>query len=299
MSFDGTEILKIFPPEKTGWPWTEATPSLPAIMSDGSPWPKISIVTPSFNQAQYLEETIRSVLLQGYPNLEYIIIDGGSKDGSLEIINRYEPWLSYRISEPDLGQSHAINKGWQRATGEIVSWVNSDDWYEPGTLNKVAEYFIENPDKNIVIGDCHLVNQDDLVFDNVFNIEKGFKDIIRFWEVRSIPTQPALFFRRKLLDIHGYLDPSLNYAMDYDLWLRFSRQNRFYHVEQFFANYRFHPGSKGGEQEWNRFIPEWKKVFRRYVGFNPGLWLIYFRIELRSFAKRIKHKAFSNDKQTN
>jgi glycosyltransferase involved in cell wall biosynthesis len=215
----------------------------------------------------------------------------------MEIIQEYSPYLRYWSSYKDSGQSDAINQGLRMATGEIVGWLNSDDWYEPGIFKAVANYFVKNPDKNIVMGDCHRINQSDLVFDNVFNIERGFKEIIKYWKVRSIPTQPTLFFRRKLLDIHGYLDPSLHYAMDYDLWLRFSHQNRFYHIEQFFANYRFHPGSKGGEQEWNRFIPEWKKVFRRYAGFNPGLWIIYFWIDLRSFVKRIRYKIFSNDIQ--
>ena len=107
------------PPGKIGWPWTEESSQLPEKMSDGSPWPRISIVTPSYNQGQFIEETIRSVLLQGYPNVEYIIIDGGSTDNSLEIIKKYEPWLAYWVSEPDRGQSHALNKGIQKATGDI------------------------------------------------------------------------------------------------------------------------------------------------------------------------------------
>ena len=106
------------PPGKRGWPWTEDSPQLPDTMPDGSPWPKISIVTPSLNQGPFIEETIRSVLLQGYPNLEYIIMDGGSTDESIEIIKKYEPWLAYWESEPDRGQSHAINKGFQRASGD-------------------------------------------------------------------------------------------------------------------------------------------------------------------------------------
>src|SRR4030042_6265175 len=115
------------PPQgKTGWPWTEESPQLHNTMPDGSPWPKISIVTPSFNQGQFIEETIRSVLLQGYSDLEYIIIDGGSKDDSIELIRKYEKWLTYWVSEPDHGQSHAINKGFRKASGEIVAWLNSD-----------------------------------------------------------------------------------------------------------------------------------------------------------------------------
>ena len=109
-------------PGTTGWPWREETRQLPNTLPDGSPWPRISIVTPSFNQGKYIEETIRSILLQGYPNLEYIIMDGGSNDGSLEIIKKYEPWLALWVSEKDRGQSHAINKGFLSSTGDVVAW---------------------------------------------------------------------------------------------------------------------------------------------------------------------------------
>jgi len=115
------------PKGKTGWPWTDETEQLPVKMSDGSDWPKISIVTSNYNYGHFIEETIRSVLLQGYPNLEYIIVDGGSTDNSVEIIKKYEPWLTYWVSEKDNGQASAINKGFSNASGEIYSWINSDD----------------------------------------------------------------------------------------------------------------------------------------------------------------------------
>ncbi len=127
------------PPDgNVGWPWTEEPEPLPDRMPDGRPWPRITIVTPSFNQREYLEETLRSVLLQGYPNLEYILIDGGSTDGSPALIRRYAQWLSHWVSEPDRGQSDAINKGFRSATGEIFAWLNSDDIYYPGVLARVA-----------------------------------------------------------------------------------------------------------------------------------------------------------------
>src|ERR1700758_987177 len=107
------------PIDKDGWPWTDDSPQLPDATVDGKPWPLLSVITPAYNQGQFIEETIRSVLLQGYPNLEYIIIDGGSKDGTVEVIRKYERWLSYWVTEPDNGQSHAINKGFRRARGEI------------------------------------------------------------------------------------------------------------------------------------------------------------------------------------
>ncbi len=130
--------LPAAPPGKAGWPWTAEGPSLLQTMPDGAPWPRISIVTPSFNQGQFIEETIRSVLLQGYADLEYIVIDGGSTDGSVGIIKKYKRWLTYWVSEPDRGQSHAINKGFARATGGVLAWLNSDDLYAPGALRKVG-----------------------------------------------------------------------------------------------------------------------------------------------------------------
>ncbi len=132
-------------PDREGWPWTEETPQLPERMADGSPWPCISVVTPSYNQGQYIEETIRSVLLQGYPNLEYIVMDGGSSDNSLEIIQRYSPWLTYWTSERDEGQADAINKGFERANGKLIAWLNSDDIYYPGTVASSARAFLDKP----------------------------------------------------------------------------------------------------------------------------------------------------------
>ncbi len=139
-------------PGKTGWPWTHTPQNTQAVTTEGRHWPKISIVTPSFNQGQFLEETIRSVLLQGYPNLEYIIIDGGSTDNSLEIIKRYEPWLSYWVSERDQGQTEALNKGFASASGEWMAWLNSDDIYLPGTLMKIARIIINNPAIHWLVG---------------------------------------------------------------------------------------------------------------------------------------------------
>src|SRR5215203_5523737 len=129
------------PSDRRGWPWTEESVPLPSMAVDGQTWPRISIVTPSFNQAPYLEETIRSVLLQGYPNLEYFVFDGGSTDGSVEILRRYAAFLDGWVSERDKGQSDAINKGLARCTGTIVNWLCSDDLLLPGALFRIAEAF--------------------------------------------------------------------------------------------------------------------------------------------------------------
>ncbi len=233
-------------------------------ISPSAALPRISVVTPSFNQGQYIEKTILSVLEQGYPDFEHIVIDGGSTDNTPDILKKY-PHLKW-ISEKDEGQADALNKGFRMASGDIIAWINSDDWYEPEAFNTVAMWFKENPDKNIVMGDCNLIDRNGTVFYVAENYERGFEEISRFWITGSIPTQPAIFFRKSLLDEFGYLDKSLHYAMDYDLWIRFAGKNRFYHIKKIVANYLFHEGSKGGiHQDWDKFIPDCKKVFKKHV----------------------------------
>ena len=155
-------------------------------------YPKISIVTPSFNQGKYIEQTILSVINQNYPNLEYIIIDGGSTDETVNIIKKYEPWITYWVSEPDRGQSHAINKGIEKCTGHIFNWLNSDDWYEPNTLFDVASGF--NSDKSIQFVSGYenhvMLNGDTSIHDGTF-LKKTLPETIECCEV----AQPSTFFR--------------------------------------------------------------------------------------------------------
>lgn len=187
-----------------------------------SPEPRISIVTPSYNQGKYLEKTILSVLEQGYPNLEYIIIDGGSSDESVEIIRKYQDRLAYWVSEPDRGQSHAINKGFERATGEIFGWLNSDDYYHRGALREVAEQFIANPDAGAVVGAGDMLVEKTgaitLVEPFPVTVNSLYGAVDRFF------AQPSCFFSRQAWIDCGPLDESLHLAMDLDLWLKIARK---------------------------------------------------------------------------
>ena len=210
------DLLAELPPApaaKSGWPWTEATPRPAGV--DAGTWPRITLVTPSYNQAAYLEETIRSVLLQGYPNLQYIVIDGGSTDGSIDIIRKYAPWLDYWVSEPDRGQSHAINKGLFRANGIWCNWLNSDDYLLPGALERIAVVAVESPAARLIAGRLRqLHTSGHLRPAPPLKLTGDPADDM----VNHRMAQPAMFYHRDCLP---QVDETLNLAMDFDLWMRF------------------------------------------------------------------------------
>lgn len=216
---------------------------------DSSSWPRISIVTPSYNQGQFIEETIRSVLLQGYPNLEYIIIDGGSTDNSVEIIKKYEEYLTYWVSEPDDGQYDAINKGFSRATGEIMAWLNSDDMYVPWTFKTVAEIFNKFkfvnwitgfPTSYNIHGSMVVVGAGQYRIYSKNFIRKGFYGPIGPWI-----QQESTFWRRELWEkAGGSMNTSYKYAADFELWQRFSTYDYLYTVTAVLGGFRHHPNQK-------------------------------------------------------
>ena len=230
------------PSGATDWPWNANGPPAAATMADGSPWPRISIVTPSFNQAGFLEETIRSVLLQGYPNLEYIVIDGGSTDRSPEILERYGEHLTYWVSEPDRGQTHAINKGFARATGEILAYLNSDDHYQPGALLALAEAFHKAPDADVIYGRLRYMAEDGTPQEVHAGRLESFADIADVWYVwwcgRQF-VQPEVFWRRRIAEACGLFREDLYYVMDYEYWLRMAAKGgRFVHFPRELASFR-------------------------------------------------------------
>lgn len=224
--------------------------------------PKISIVTPSYNQAPFLEATIQSVLSQNYPNLEYIIIDGGSTDGSVDIIHKYAEHLTYWVSESDNGQTDALIKGFNRATGDILGWLCSDDLLEPWTLQEVAEFFSQNPQARVVYGDTTWIDTKDRLLK--IRKELAFNRFILLYEHNFIP-QPSTFWRRDLYEEVGGLNTKFDVAMDADLWLRFSEITHLYHRRRPWSRMRIYP-----EQKTYRLLSQKnleKKILRqKYYG---------------------------------
>ncbi|PWD98998.1 glycosyltransferase family 2 protein [Marinilabilia rubra] len=226
--------------------------------------PKVTIVTPSYNQADFLEDTIQSVLNQTYPNIEYIIVDGGSTDGSVDIIKKYEDKLAWWVSEPDNGQSDAINKGFKHATGDIYNWLNSDDILYPDAVKIAVHYMQKYPQNEVVYGDR-------IVIDGKGRIIDAFEPVsvnrtLAAFNFR-IP-QEATFFTGKLWKKVNGLNESLHFAMDADLWMRFMRETSFLHIPFFIAAYRDHEESKSvyglGKTKSDKAIKEIKYLRKQY-----------------------------------
>lgn len=199
-------------------------------------YPKISIVTPSYNQGQFLEETIQSVIGQMYPNLEYIIIDGGSTDNSVEIIKKYEQHISYWVSEPDQGQSHAINKGFRKATGDILAWINSDDYYLPGTLKFIASQLKNVKTKTILFGNAmHMYHGTERVFGS--NVSKNFCEMD--FRIHDTIIQPSSFWNRSVLEEVGFLNEDMHYTFDWEWFIRAQSSSvQFKSVNNYLSVYR-------------------------------------------------------------
>lgn len=202
--------------------------------------PLVSIITPSYNQARYLEQTIRSVLGQDHPRIEYIVMDGASNDGSVEIIKEYADRLAYWESVEDNGQADAINKGFARASGEIVAWLNSDDYYLPGTISAAVKVFEENPDVVLVYGNMLAVDENGQTFNTLTYKQLTLEDLLCF----QIIGQPAVFMRRSALQQTSGLDPTFHYLLDHLLWIQIAKRGRVLHVNQTWSAARYHAEAK-------------------------------------------------------
>jgi glycosyltransferase involved in cell wall biosynthesis len=242
--------------------------------------PLVTVVTPSFNQVSYLEVTIRSVLAQSYPRLEYIIVDGGSTDGSLDILHKYANRLGWWVSEPDRGQTDAINKGFGRARGDILAWLNSDDTYLPGAVAEAVEALQAHPQAGMVYGDANLVDGDGQVIGR-FPARQTDYHRLRQGSVH-IPQQAA-FFRADLWRQVGPLDPTFFFAMDYDLWVRLAKVSELVYVPRLWANFRLHSHGKTVISD-DRCWPEMLRVHYREGGGPLSLLALKARVRPLVFA---------------
>jgi glycosyltransferase involved in cell wall biosynthesis len=227
--------------------------------------PRISIITPSYNQAEYIEQTIDSVLSQGYGNLEYLVIDGGSTDGSVDIIKKYEKHLAYWTTEKDDGQSDAINKGLSRISGDVVNWLNSDDFYEPGALKTIATYF-SDPLVNVVCARGNIVmNGQHLKMSSGTDIYPGNLAKTIGW---ARIDQPETFFRKRVYDTLGMVNTHYHFVMDKEFWIRYLMQfglNEIRRVNDVVVNFRFHDQSKTRSQRL-KFDHETLQLFSNLTG---------------------------------
>ena len=238
------------PSGKTGWPWTEETD--PAVYEGIKYLPKISIITPSLNQGEFIEQTIRSVLLQNYPDLEYIIVDGGSTDETNCIIEKYGSWIKYRVSEKDKGQSHAINKGLLKCDGEIFNWINSDDYYYKHCFKILAENY--SKDDTYILAGSYRFFYDKAEKSKEKIIEFKLRETLEETIASVLINQPSTFFRLDILRSLGKLDESLHFVMDQDIWKKFLftyGQEKIKILKEELTNFRFHTTSKTYQYKFN------------------------------------------------
>lgn len=234
--------------------------------------PLVTIVTPSYNQSAYLEQTMRSVLEQDYPNIEYLVVDGGSTDSSVEIIQRYADKLAWWVSEKDSGQADGINKGLRRARGEVVAWLNSDDCYLPGAIRQAVEALQANPQAGMVYADVYAIDETGKQTNRMRYQQWGLKDLLSF----RIIGQPGVFMRRSVLGQAGYLDQSYQYLLDHQLWVRIASLAPMVYVNTAWAEARYHAAAKNTSQashfgeeafrilEWAQSNPETSKVMQQH-----------------------------------
>ncbi|MGR9107477.1 MAG: glycosyltransferase family 2 protein [Gammaproteobacteria bacterium] len=251
--------------------------------------PKVSIITPSYNQVRFLEQTILSVLHQNYPNIEYIVIDGGSTDGSVEIIKKYENHIDYWISEPDGGQSQAINKGMLQATGDIVAWLNSDDLYFPNAVSQAVEEFRRKPDLALFYGNCVFIDEHGKFIRYFTEVECWNEDRLRNYT--DFIMQPTTFFSRAKLNLAGFLDETLHFGMDWDLWCRLASTGEVCYKNVIIAANRDYKETKTNSGSWARLRELLTINIRHMTGIWPHAFFGFCGTEFRQKADAARHPA--------
>jgi len=232
-------------------------------MSEERPW--VSIITPTYNQAPFLRDTIESVLEQDYPHVEHIILDDGSTDETAKILSEYTGRVVWE-SQPNMGQTPTINKGWQRCRGEILTWLNSDDTFLPGALTKAVEYLRQRPDVGVVFGDTLFTEEDGTPIER--SVTRDAFDYQKFVLQCDNPiAQPSAFIRRSVIDDVGLLDPHYYYFMDWDFWLRAGARHPIEYVTETFSTYRLHADSKTMAQA-GRAAPELERMYKKYFALD-------------------------------
>lgn len=229
--------------------------------------PFFTIITPSFNQGRFIERTIESVISQNFDSLEYIIFDGGSSDETLSILKTFGNSIRW-IYEPDTGQAHAVNKGLKLAKGQVIGWLNSDDIYYRRALQTVHDMFIEHPEIEILYGMADHIDENDNIIEPYYNEHWNYD---RLKEICYI-CQPAVFFRKSIVDQFGMLDETLKYCMDYEYWLRIGRQKPFYYLKQRIAGSRFYEDTKTLSSVVEVHL-EILKMFKTKFGNIPDQWI--------------------------
>ena len=241
-------------------------------MGTSSPTPKVSIITPSYNQGRFLEAAIRSVLAQTYPNIEYILVDGGSQDESIEIIHKYEARFAWWASEKDRGHADALNKGFAHAGGEILAWLNSDDVYDPQAVAEAVAALQQHPEVGMVYADASLIDDTGAVVGQFAARQTDYRRLLR--GSVHIP-QATTFFRADLWRQLGPLDLSLFFSFDYDLWVKIARVSRLLYVPRRWAQFRIHEDGKTLLND-DRCYPDMLRVLAR----EGGGWLSWLRLRM-------------------